>query len=53
MDSPDSHPFDPASAAELVVRVVDAIDASNDRDRDELLLDLLSAAWGSSVAQQQ
>jgi len=53
MDSPDSHPFDAASAAELVVRVVVAVDASNDRDRDVLLLDLLCAAWGSSVGQRQ
>jgi hypothetical protein len=53
MDSPDNHPLDAASAAELVVRVVDAIDASDDRDRDVLLMDLLCAAWGSSVAQRQ
>lgn len=53
MESSDSHPFDAAAAAELVVRVVVAIDASDDRERDVLLMDLLCAAWGSSLAQRQ
>jgi hypothetical protein len=46
-------PLDRASAAELVVRVVDSIDASDDEYRDLLLSDLLSAAWGSVLAQNQ
>jgi hypothetical protein len=46
-------PLDEISAAELVVRVVDSIDASDDEHRDVLLSDLLSAAWGSVLAQNQ
>ena len=46
-------PHDRASAAELVVRVVDSIDASDDEYRDVLLSDLLFAAWGSVPAQNQ
>jgi hypothetical protein len=46
-------PLDEVSAAELVVRVVDSIDASDDEQRDVLLSDLLSAAWGSVLAQNQ
>jgi hypothetical protein len=44
---------DPASAAELVVRVVEDIDESDDEHRDVLLSDLLCAAWGTVLAQQQ
>ena len=46
-------PFDPASAAELVMRVIEDIDASDDELRDALLSDLLCAAWGSRLAQAQ
>jgi hypothetical protein len=46
-------PLDRASAAELVVRVVDSIDASDDEYRDVLLSDLMAAAWGSVLAQNQ
>jgi hypothetical protein len=46
-------PLDPASAAELVVRVIDDIDASDDERRDVLLSDLRCAAWGSTLAQMQ
>ena len=46
-------PLDRAYAAELVVRVVDSIDASDDEYRDALLSDLLSAAWGSVRARNQ
>ena len=46
-------PLDPASAAELVVRVIDDIDASDEEYRDVLLSDLLRAAWGSVLAQKQ
>ena len=49
----DNSPLDRASAAELVVRVVDSIDASDDEYRDVLLSDLLFAAWGSVLAQNQ
>jgi hypothetical protein len=37
----------------LVVRAVDDIDTQNDAFRDALLADLLSACWGSLVAQNQ
>jgi len=46
-------PLDPASAAELVVRVIADLDASDDEQRDVLLSDLLCAAWGSVLAQHQ
>jgi hypothetical protein len=53
MNSSNGRPLDPASAAELVGRMVIAIDASDDALRDVLLADLLSAAWGSALAQRQ
>jgi hypothetical protein len=53
MDSSNGSPLDPASAAELVARVVFEIDASDDEHRDALLSDLLAAAWGSVLAQNQ
>jgi hypothetical protein len=49
----DNRPLDRASAAELVVRVVERIDASDDEYCDVLLSDLLFAAWGSVLAQNQ
>lgn len=45
--------LDPASAAALVVRVIDAIDHSTEEERDRLLLDLLFAAWGHPPGQDQ
>ena len=45
--------LDPGRAAALVLRVIDDIDASSDEQRDALLHDLLSAAWGSLPAQNQ
>jgi hypothetical protein len=45
--------LDPASAAALVVRVIDAIDQSTEEQRDRLLLDLIFAAWGRPPAQDQ
>jgi hypothetical protein len=42
---------EPAEA--LVVRVIDDIDESSDELRDTLLCDLMSAAWGSILAQNQ
>jgi hypothetical protein len=46
-------PLDPVSAAALVVRVVEDIDASSEEQRDDLLCELLSAAWGGALAQNQ
>jgi hypothetical protein len=44
-------PLDPA--AELVVRVIADLDASDDAQRDGLVSYLLCAAWGSVLAQHQ
>ena len=49
----NSWPLDPASATELVVRAIGDSDASDDEHRDVLLADLLRAAWGSVLAQNQ
>jgi len=43
----------PVSAAALVVRLIDVIDKRSDEQRDALLMDLLSAAWGNPPAQNQ
>ena len=45
--------LDPGRAAALVVRVIDDIDHSSDEERDALLRDLQSAAWGCLPAQYQ
>lgn len=50
---PDIWPLDPTSAAALVVRVIDDVDVSSEEDRDQLLSELLCAAWGSLWAQNQ
>ena len=50
---PNSWPHDPASTAELVLRVIDDIDATDDEHRDVLLSDLVCAAWGAVLAQNQ
>lgn len=44
---------DVLSAAALVVRVVHDVDHSNEEQRDALLCNLLCAAWGSVLAQNQ
>ena len=46
-------PLDAASAAALVVRVVDDIDGRRDEETDALLSDLLCAAWPTCWAQDQ
>jgi hypothetical protein len=48
MDSYTGRPL-----AELVARVIFDIDASDDKDRDVLLSELLCAAWGDVLAQMQ
>jgi hypothetical protein len=54
---PDNWPLDPGSdpgaADALVVRVIDDIDESTEAQRNHLLSDLLCAAWGSILAQNQ
>lgn len=50
---PNIWPLDAASAAALVVRVIDDVDASSEDDRVELLSELLNSAWGSLWAQNQ
>lgn len=49
----ESWPPDPGSADALVLRVIDDIDESDDSRRNHLLSDLLCAAWGSILAQNQ
>jgi hypothetical protein len=39
--------------AALVVRVVDELDVSSEEQRDDLLCELLCAAWGDILAQNQ
>lgn len=54
MMEPNDLPREPGSAdALLVVRVIDDIDESSDELRNTLLRDMLCAAWGSAVAQNQ
>jgi hypothetical protein len=53
MEYDSSTPIDPISAAALVTRAIESIDASNEEQRDALLSDLLCAAWGTIRAQNQ
>ena len=53
MEPTDQPPLDHISAAELVARTVDAIDASTEEERDCLLAELLYRVWGSIWAQNQ
>jgi hypothetical protein len=46
-------PNDPASAAAVVARTVTELDMRTRTQSDVLLRDLLCAAWGSVVAQNQ
>lgn len=50
---PETWPLDPMSIAALVTRSLDDIDTSSEEDRDDLLANLLCAAWGSILAQNQ
>ena len=50
---PKDWPLDPASAAALVGRVIDDLEASTEEERDALLCELLYAAWGNVWAQNQ
>lgn len=49
----DRWPMDSVTAAALVLRVVHDIDESSEDDQLALLSDLLCAAWGSRLAQDQ
>jgi hypothetical protein len=53
MTEPENSSLDPMSAAALVSRVIDDIDAGSKEQRDILLADLLCAAWGNLMAQNQ
>jgi hypothetical protein len=53
MPEHDGAPMDAAAAANLVARVVEEVDRSNDDDRLILLRDLLCAAWPSEAGQNQ
>jgi hypothetical protein len=50
---PEDRSLERISTAVLVVRVIDELDASSEEQRDELLCELLCAAWGSILAQNQ
>jgi hypothetical protein len=50
---PNDWPPDPEPAEALVLRVIEDIDESDDELRDALLCDLLCAAWGNILAQNQ
>jgi len=50
---PRDWPLDPVTAAAAVMRAIEAVDAGDDDDRDALLYDLVTAAWGSIWAQDQ
>jgi hypothetical protein len=44
---PRDWPLDPVATAAVVVRVIEFLDESDEDQRDELLYDMVSAAWGS------
>jgi hypothetical protein len=50
---PDIWPLDPIATAALVVRAIDDIDERTEEEDEDLLADLLAAAWGSGWAQSQ
>jgi hypothetical protein len=50
---PKDWPLDPLYTAALVVRAIEDLDTSGEEERDELLCELLRAAWGSVWAQNQ
>jgi hypothetical protein len=50
---PRDWPLDPVAAAAIVVRVIEALDESDEDQRDALLYDFVSAAWGSLWALDQ
>jgi len=49
----DREPFGAILAAALVARVIAEVDKHSIEHRDELLLDLMCAAWPSRLAQDQ
>ncbi len=50
---PKIWPLDPMSSAVLVARVMGEVDESSDEQRDDLLSELLYAAWGNPWARNQ
>ncbi len=50
---PKIWPLDPQSAAILVARVIDELDAAEEEQTDTLLCELLHVAWGNDWAQNQ
>jgi hypothetical protein len=50
---PRDWPLDPVATAAIVVRVIEDVDGSDEDQRDALLYDLLSAAWGTLWALDQ
>jgi len=52
-ETPESSQSDPQAATALVLRTIEEIDMRSEANGDELLADLLSAAWGTVCAQNQ
>jgi hypothetical protein len=50
---PENSPTGPVSAASILARLVDRIDASGEQERRALLEAFLSAAWGCRRALDQ
>jgi len=44
---------DPQATAEIVLRTIEELERRRPQEGDELLADLLSAAWGTVCAQNQ
>jgi hypothetical protein len=53
MREPRGWPLDRVAAAAAVVSAVEDVDTSSEDQRDELLYELVRAAWGSVWAQDQ
>ena len=53
MSQPCDGPLDSQRSAALVALTVAAVNEMTEEERDALLLDLLEAAWGSVLAQNQ
>jgi hypothetical protein len=50
---PRDWPLDPVTAAAVVVRAIEDVDANTEDQLDALLYQLVSMAWGSVWAQDQ
>jgi hypothetical protein len=53
MMDPRDWPLDPMATEAVVVRVIETLDESDEDQRDALLYDFVSAAWGTLWALDQ